>query len=89
MVCGEFLAWKQNALYNNVVILDWNKYSQFSSPLSVEKINAHNIPNFRQYAPVSELMSIYNMLHNLVPVGGKHTSYGIWFILIHMRLVKA
>lgn len=89
MVCGEFLAWKQNALCNNVVILDWNKNSQFSSPLSVQKINAYNIPNFRQYAPVSELMSIYKVLYNLVAVRGKHSSYGIWFILIHMRLLKA
>lgn len=41
MVCGEFLAGKQNALCNNVVTLDWNKNSQFCIPLSEEKKLMH------------------------------------------------
>lgn len=89
MGCGEFLAWKQNALCNNAVIPEWNKNSQFSSPLSVGKINAGNVPNSRQYAAVSESVSLYNSSYNAVAARGKRSRYGVWFNLIHVRLLGA
>lgn len=70
MVCGEFLAWKQSALCNNAAIPEWNKNSQFSSPLSAAKMNAGNVPNFRQYAAVGESVSLYDSVYNAVAVGG-------------------
>lgn len=37
---------------------------------------------------VSELASVYIILYNFVTVGSKYTSYGIWPILIHIRLLR-
>lgn len=69
-------------------MLDWNKYSQFQSPLSDERINAQNIPNSQECISDWVGINIYSILYNLVTVGGKNTSYSIWSILIHMGLLR-